>query len=227
LLGFSSPQAAIGELLQGGDEPRIVAVVKDVKLESARESAMPQGFVLTDAPQWELAVHGRDLAVARRAVEELWKLHGPPLPYELQSADEQRADAYRQEQQLTTLLAVVALLAVGVASLGAYALVADTLRRRRTELVLHRLHGASDIDIARQATAEFAVPLSIAVVLALPLAVLLGQRYLSQFVDRVCAGTGIVLPVLAASAALLVITVLAVLRHVQRALALQPVEALR
>jgi putative ABC transport system permease protein len=44
LLGFASPQAAIGELLRGGggflqegsDPRRIVAVVKDVKLESAR-----------------------------------------------------------------------------------------------------------------------------------------------------------------------------------------------
>jgi hypothetical protein len=227
LLGFSSPQAAVGELVQGPEPRRIVAVVKDVKLESAREAAMPQGFLLSDKPQWDLTVHGADLAVLRQTVEELWKAYGPPLVYEIRSADEQRADAYRQEQQLTTLLAVVALLAVGVAMLGAYALVADTLRRRRTELVLHRLHGAGDFDIVRQAAAEFVLPLLISAVATLPLAVWLGERYLAQFVDRVDSGIGIVLPILAASAAMLFINAVAVLRHLRQALALQPVEALR
>jgi putative ABC transport system permease protein len=227
LLGFSSPQAAIGELVQGPEPRRIVAVVKEVKLESAREAAMPQGFVLSDKPQGLLTVHGADLAVLRQTVEELWKAYGPPLVYEIRSADEQRADAYRQEQQLTTLLAVVALLAVGVAMLGAYALVVDTLRRRRTEFVLHRLHGAGDIGIVRQATAEFVLPLCVSAVASMPLAVWLGQRYLAQFVDRVGSGTGIVLPILAASAAMLAINAVAVLRHLRQALALQPVEALR
>ena len=171
-------------------------------------------------------MHGADLAALRRDVEELWKQYGPPLVYEIQSGADQRADAYRQEQQLTTLLAVVALLAVGVAMLGAYVLVAGTLRRRRTELVLHRPHGAGDIDLMRQVTLEFGAPLLVSAVFALPLAVLLGQRYLVQFVDRVGSGTGIALPIFAASAALLVVTAVAMLRHSRRALAIQPREVL-
>ncbi|NHX22156.1 hypothetical protein, partial [Escherichia coli] len=69
---------------------------------------------------------------------------------------------YRQEEQLRQVLSVVALLAVGVAMLGAYALVADTLRRRRTELVLRRLHGASHADIAVEVAREFRGPLLLA-----------------------------------------------------------------
>ena len=47
--------------------------------------------------------------------------------YEIQSVDELLAGAYRQEGQITSMLAAIALLAVGVAMAGAYALVADTL----------------------------------------------------------------------------------------------------
>jgi predicted lysophospholipase L1 biosynthesis ABC-type transport system permease subunit len=57
-----------------------------------------------------------------------------------------------------------------------FGLIADTLRRRRTELVLHRLHGASHAAIVYEVVAEFAVPLLIAAFLGLPLAVWLGQR---------------------------------------------------
>lgn len=235
LLGFANPQAAVGELLRGGggflqegtELRRVAAVVKDVKLESARDPAMPQGFLLSDKPQWDLTIYGGpDLATLRQAVEATWKAHGPPLVYDIQSADEQRAALYRQEQQLTTMLGAIALLAVGVAMLGAYALVADTLRRRRTELVLRRVHGAGHVDIARQVAAEFAAPLLVAAAAALPIAAWLGQRYLSGFVDRVGSMTGLVLPMLAASAATLFITALAALRHVRQALALQPIEAL-
>lgn len=235
LLGFASPNAAVGEIIRGGGSflqegtalRRIVAVVKDVKLESARDPALPQAFLLTDKPQWDLSIHGTDLATLQPAVEELWKKYGPPLTYDIQSVDEQRAAVYRQEQQLTTMLAAIALLAAGVAMVGVYALVADTLRRRRTELVLHRLHGAGHAAIVRQVTAEFAPPLLLAAALGLPLAFWFGQRYLNDFVDRVDVATGLLLPLILASIAILLITMLAAARHIRLALTLQPIEALR
>jgi putative ABC transport system permease protein len=105
LLGFASPQAAVGALLRGGggflqegtELRRMVAVIKDVKLESARDPTLPQAFLLSDKPQWDLTVRGSNLAVLRQALEELWKAHGPPLVYDIQSVDDQGADTYRQE----------------------------------------------------------------------------------------------------------------------------------
>lgn len=234
LLGFANPQAAIGALLQGGggflqegnELRRVVAVVNDVKLESARDPAMPQAFLLSDKPQWDLTVHGLNLAALRQALEELWKAYGPPLVYDIQSVDDQRADAYRQEGQLTTLLAAVAMLAVGVAMVGAYALVADTVRRRRTELVLRRLHGASNADIARATVSEFAAPLLISVASGLPIAAWLDERYLQGFVDRVAIVDGVGLPLLVGVVVTVLITAMAATRHVRGALALQPIEAL-
>jgi predicted lysophospholipase L1 biosynthesis ABC-type transport system permease subunit len=204
-----------------------VAVVKDVKLESARDPALPQAFLLIDQPQWDLTVYGPDLAALRQAVEDVWKAHGPPVPHEVQTADAQRADIYRQEEQLTTILAAVALLAVGVAMLGVYALVADTLRRRRTELVLRRLHGAANAAIAKQVAVEFAVPLLVAALVGLPLAAWLGEGYLEGFVERVNWGVGLALPLAVAGAVTVLVTTLAAWRHVRLALALRPIEALQ
>ena len=234
-LGFATPQAAVGALVRGGsgmmqtgDVPkRVVAVVKDVKLETARQAAMPQGFELSDATQWDISVHGHDMAATRQAVDELWKRFGPGLPYMIQSADELRATVYQQEQQMTTLLTAVAFLAVGVAMLGAYALVSDSLRRRRTELVLHRLHGAWHGAIVRVMMSEFRLPLLVGLAVGLSVGAMLGLRYLAGFVDRVDVGTGVVVPLVAASVAIVAVIALAALRHVRQALTIQPVEALR
>lgn len=234
LLGFENPQAAVGALVRGGggflqegnEQRRVVAVIRDVKMESARDPALPQAFVLTDKPQWDITIHGPDLAAVRQAVDELWKAHGPAVPHDTQSADQIRADFYRQEEVLTAALAGVALLAVCVAMLGAYALVADTLRRRRTELVLRRLHGADNTAIVKQVAAEFAIPLLVAAIVALPLSALLGQLYLDGFVDRTSVLVGVVWPLAAASALALIVVALSALRHVRLALALRPIEAL-
>ena len=234
LLGFATPQAALGAQLRGGGGflqegqtlRRVVAVVKDVKLESAREAALPQVFVIDDKPQWDLTVYGPDAQAVRTALDDIWKDHGPPVPHEIRASRTLLADAYQQEEVLTKLLIGPACLALAVAAAGAYALVADTLRRRRTELVLRRLHGAGSAAIAAEVVREFTAPLAIAALLALPGAAVLGRAYLSGFVDRIDAVSGLGIPLAAAALLALWMIAFAAARHVRQAVELQPVEAL-
>jgi putative ABC transport system permease protein len=234
LLGFAAPQAAVGALLRGGgaylqpgtDVRRVVAVVRDAALESARDAVLPHVFLLTDKPQWNITASGPDPKALWKALDGAWRAHGLSVPYEMKWADDLRADVYRQEGQMTATVATMALLAIAVAMIGAYAMVADTLRRRRTELVLHRLHGAGDAAIALQVASEFGRPLLAAAVLALPVAGWLGWIYLQGFQDRVAPPPAIAGMLAAALAATMLVTALAAWRHVRQALALQPIEAL-
>lgn len=234
LLGFASPQAAVGQLVLGGaaynlpgDEPRrIVAVVAQAQLQTAREAAPPKAYVLSEEYSQMLSLHAQDLPRLQAAVKQLWKQFNLPFEYRIEPVQTQLAEAYRQDGQLAGLLGALALLAVAVAVAGAYALVADTLRRRRTELVLHRLHGAGGADIVRRVAAEFAGPLSLALALGLPLAAGLAQLYLGGFTDRVSLAQGLALPLLGAAALTLLVVTLAAWRHTRLALGLRPIEAL-
>jgi len=235
LLGFATPQAAIGAQLRGGGEflqegdavRRVVAVIGDLKMESARDAAMPQGFLLTDVPQWDLTIRGDDAQALQKAIEADWEAQGAQVPYVLQSADAQIAENYRDDARFGALLTTIALLAVGVAMLGAHALIADTLQRRRMDLVLRRLHGAGDGAIVRQVARDFVGPLLISALVALPLAMWAASVYLARFVDRVGLTTGLILPVCAAVLLMIAVTALAAARHLWLALRLQPIEALR
>jgi putative ABC transport system permease protein len=234
LLGFATPQAAVGALLRGGgaylqpgtEVRRVVAVVRDAALESARDAVLPHAFLLTDKPQWNLTVSGPDPKALWNALDSAWRAHGLSVPYETKWADELRADTYRLEAQMTATVATMAGLAIAVAMVGAYAMVADTLRRRRIELVLHRLHGAGDAAIARQVVVEFALPLLAAAVIALPLGGGLGWLYLQGFQDRVAPGATLAGMLCTALLGTILVTALAAWRHVRHALALRPIEAL-
>jgi putative ABC transport system permease protein len=92
--------------------------------------------------------------------------------------------------------------------------------------VLHRLHGASGLAVAGVVAREFAPPLAAALVVALPLATWLGQRYLAGFVDRVDVFKGLMLPMGAALLFLSLVILLAAARHLRLALRLRPIEAL-
>ncbi len=234
-LGFATPQAALGAVLRGGgdylqegqDLRRVVGVVATVKQEGAREAPQAQGFLVSDEPQGNLTLYGPDLPALRAALEQAWKEIGAPLVRYVRSVDEQRSLAYQQEAQLTGLLAALALLAVGVAAIGAYALVADTLMRRRAELVLRRLHGAGTLDIVRTVLSEFRTPSALAALLSLPLAAWLGALYLGSYQERVAPLPGLLVPLLGATALTLSVLATALWRHTRLALQLRPIEALR
>lgn len=234
LLGFASPKAAVGELLLGGGEflqagqqpQRVLAVINNVKLETGRDVAQPRVFLVTENYLPFLTLYGPDPVKLRATVEQLWQKHRLPFFYILDEVSVQSRIAYQQEAQLAGTLGAIALLAAAVAAAGAYALVADTLRRRRMELVLRRLHGAGHRDIGLQVLGDFTVPLLLAGLVGLPLAVALGMFYMGGFVDRIDPAWGMGLPLLFALAIMVPITLLAAWRHVRLALSLQPIEAL-
>ncbi|WP_374661532.1 FtsX-like permease family protein [Inhella sp.] len=235
LLGFASPQAAVGQLLQGGGafmkagatSYRVVAVVADLRFEAGRLPSQPKLFHLKEGPFQLLTLQGRDIAALEQAVHDTWQRLRPALLRGVERASEQRAQAYSEERRLTGLLAVVAGLALVVALLGAQALVADTLRRRRREIVLHRLHGAGRLAIATRLLRELATPLALSLLLAPPLAAWLGWQHLQQYADRVALLPGLSVPIAAACALLLPVLLLTLAQQICEALALQPVEALQ
>lgn len=234
LLGFASPAAAVGQWVRGGgafmqagtDAYRVAAVVDDLRFEAGQLPAQPKLFVLRDEAFGLLTLHASDDAALEAAVLQTWQRLSPDRLLQVDLASRQRAAACAEEQRLTGLLLVVAALALAVAAMGTQALMTDTLRRRRREIVLLRLHGAPSGAIAHALLREFLPPLCVAAVLALPLAAWLGWHYLAGYADRVALLPGLGVPLLAALAVILPVLLLTLAQQLRTALSIQPVEAL-
>ncbi|MFY7865338.1 FtsX-like permease family protein [Roseateles sp.] len=239
-LGWGSPAQALGQPLntmmkglnQTSSTWRVVAVVANQRLESTREAGRPHAFYLKSRAQafggqrafWVLNLRMNASGDPSKVLAPLWERYFPGEPLVWESAEQVLMAAYKSDLRIAQLVSACGVLALLLAGFGVYALAAFLVQRHAKEIVLRKLHGASPLQAMKSLFREFAALLLGAALLALPLSAVLGERYLAQFADRVSLGGG---PQSWALAGLVLVTLLASLRHGWAALAMRPVLALR
>lgn len=234
LLGFTSPEAAIGQTLQvspvfnDGKPLTVVAVTDDVHLEGARTPHVPVLMLArVEIGSGTASVHSRDPALTKRRLEEVLAAEFPEEPPQVLSVRDQQGLQYSDDVRQAQLVGAISLIALLLAAVGIYALAAYTLRLREREIVLRKLHGARRHTVALLLTREFALVAGTGCLIGLPVAAWLAQTWLAAFVERAPMGPFAALPLAATVALLALVTAAAVWRHLRAAFALRPIEALR
>ncbi len=237
-LGWPRPQDAVGQqvleqtrgLDQAVQPSRIVAVVEHLALESTREPRRAQAFRLQTPPETADERSAGVLnfrstsALDEASLKALWARHFAPRPLRLENLADTLMEPYAQDVRLGRLVALCALLALVIAGSGIYALSAHLVQRHAREIVLRKLHGAGHWQALRRLGRELLLLLGAGALVGLPLSWALAQHYLGGFADQAALGPW---PQALALAALLMVALLASLRHGRLALALQPIDALR
>lgn len=225
------PQDAVGRRLQAwGDWPfeptSVIGVVDNFNLATLHEAVEPMIFFIY--PDMFSTYYVRlEPGAAREglpAIEAAWARVFPEWPFEYQFVDRAFDTAYRTEQRLGQLVAVFAGLAILIACLGLLGLAAFTAQQRTKEIGIRKALGATVAGVVAMLATDFVRPVSVAVVLAAPVAYLLIDRWLQTFAYRVEVGPGVF--VLAGVGALLV-ALLTVSVQAVRAARTDPARALR
>jgi putative ABC transport system permease protein len=264
-LGFSSPQAAVGErisfnqpppnhamssdksggpaALNGtsyGDGPSgretldgvVIGVVPDFSLFPSDDPVPPTAYsvgwtVLKPQPAATLIhvkLKGRDIPETLNAIDGLWRKTVADRPI-----DRSFLDSYIENLVITMLrqgeaFAVFAGIAVLLACLGLFALSIAAAERRTKEIGIRKAMGASSTDIVLLLLWQFLKPVLWAVVIALPLAWALMQRWLSGYAYHVTPGPW---PYLGAAALAIAIAMVTVITHAILTARAVPATALR
>ncbi|MEM9996143.1 MAG: FtsX-like permease family protein, partial [Bacteroidota bacterium] len=145
-------------------------------------------------------------------------------PFTYRFLDDAFDELYRQEERLSRVFALFAGLAIVIACLGLFGLAAYTAERRRKEIGVRKVLGASVTSVVALLSGEFTRLVAISFVVATPLAWWAMQRWLDHFAYRIDLGPGpfLVAGGLAATVALLTVSV-----HAVRAATADPVRSLR
>jgi putative ABC transport system permease protein len=226
--GAADPQKAIGKVLRIGGSPwlPIVGVVKDFKINSLKEEVKPLAIFSNNKNYYTVAVKLRTTNFSKTTaqVKSLWEKTYPEYAFTSHFSDETIARFYRQETQLSLLYKIFAGIAIFISCLGLYGLVSFMAVQKTKEVGIRKVLGASVGNIVIMFSKEFTLLISIAFIIAVPVAWYFMNGWLQNFVYRIHIGAEIFL--LAIASTLLIAWVTVGYRAVKAALE-NPVKSLR
>ncbi|MBY8337674.1 ABC transporter permease [Alteriqipengyuania sp. NZ-12B] len=227
VMGFDSPEDAIGKVV-GGDRPRtIVGVVDNVRYTSARAEIGPTFYVYkSELPDFAIATlrFTGDPRPVKEAVRAAWQESAGALPLGMETTDERLETFYEDDERTARLFAIGAGLAVLIGMVGLWGLASFNTARRVKEIGIRKSLGASATDIVKLLVGQFMRPVLIANLIAWPLAYFAMRTWLAGFDDRITLSP---LFFIGASLVAIAIAVLTVLGQSLRASRTAPAWALR
>jgi len=226
-LTISTPAKAIGRMVKvGGKLYPIVGVVKDFHTQSLRD---PIGGVVmtTDKNSYGIANIKVNMAQAPQVIarmKELWAANFPDYVFEYDFLEQTVAAFYKQENQLSTLYKIFTGIAIFISCLGLYGLIAFMAAQRKKEIGIRKVLGAPVKDILVLLSKEFTLLISIAFVIAAPVAWYFMHQWLQQYTYRISFGATFFIVTITGS---LMIAWITVAYTAIRAATANPVKSLR
>jgi hypothetical protein len=191
-LGLEDPVGKtidLGNTSDGGTGLRleIIGVMKDFHYRSLHETIQPLVFTLE--PEMPTTVLARLQAGKEREtlqkLGQFYKAFNPGFTFNYQFLDDAYQAQYVAEGRVSVLSQYAAGLAVLISCLGLLGLAAFSAERRRKEIGVRKVLGATQSGIVYLLTGEFTRLVGVAVVVGLPLGFFIARQWLSGFAYRI------------------------------------------
>jgi hypothetical protein len=209
-----------------GVNRRIVGVVRDFHVESLHERIRP--FVLRLEPTATAVVVARLKAGSEREVmarmEQLYKQMNPGFAFLYRFMDQDYQAQYVAENRIAVLSRCFAGLAIMISCLGLFGMAAFTAQRRRKEIGIRKVAGASERQVVMLLSRDFLQLVLLALAIAFPVAAWLMRQWLDGFAYSVRLGPDVFV---LTGIAVLLISILTVSFQSIRAAMENPVQSLR
>ena len=185
MMGFDDP---IGEIISfWGYEGRVTGVIRDFVIRSPFEKINPM-VIGSEKLGWRNMTHIR-LSAGRTedriaTVESIFKKYESVFPFDYKFIDEEYAAKFNEARSTESLAGFFTLIAIVISCMGLFALTAFTVERRRKEIGIRKVLGASIFDIILLVSKEYIMLTLVAFVIAAPPAWLFMHRYLDSFSYR-------------------------------------------
>jgi putative ABC transport system permease protein len=227
-LGFVDPQEVLNKEINlwGFMNGRVVGVIKDYNDRSFRRGIDPV-LITTNKriySQAGIKLMTSDVSSAMRSIEKIWGQTFPQFVFEYKFLDDKVESFYKQENELSQLYQIFAIIAILLSCLGLYGLASFMAVQRIKEVGIRKVLGATAGSIVYLFSKEFIILISIAFVIATPIAWYYMHNWLQDYVYRINISWWIFL---AGGIAAIVIALATVSFQAIRAAIANPVKSLR
>ncbi|PHN05277.1 ABC transporter permease [Flavilitoribacter nigricans] len=171
-------------ILVNGDERQIVGVVEDFHFESFYETVKPCVLLLAPleyAPRLSLKIQAGLEQETIAQVRSVYEAYYPGLVFDFKFMDEDYQQLYISERRVAVLSRYFAALAIIISCLGLLGLAMFAADRRRKEIGIRKVLGASVFGVIKILTGDFTKVVALAIVVALPISYWLAANWLNRF----------------------------------------------
>ncbi|WEK34849.1 MAG: ABC transporter permease [Candidatus Pseudobacter hemicellulosilyticus] len=187
MFGYTSPEQAIGKRFkQWGREGKIIGVLKDFHYTSLQSDIAPLTLRI-EPGAYDKVIANIPAAAAPATIatiEKKWKEFFPNRPFSYSFLNDIFDQQYRSEQRFGKLFLNFAILAIFISCLGLLGLASYSTMQRTKEIGIRKVMGASVSNILHLLSSDFLKLVSIAFVIAAPLAGFFMYRWLQDFAYR-------------------------------------------
>ena len=213
----------------GNRKVQVIGVVDDYNFESLANEVAP---IIHFYRPPENAVHS--FTVARVAAgrtadalslaKEQWELALPSVPFDYYFVDQRFQQLYEAEERLTGAISTFSMVAIIIATMGLLGLSSLITAQRTKEIGIRKVLGATVMSIIGLLSKRFALLISLAFVLTIPVAVVLLNNWLADFAYRIHLGPLVFLVALVGT---LFVALMAIGLQTAKAALANPVQSMR
>lgn len=204
--GWDDP---LGKRIPGPDftDHEVIGVVKDFHYRSLHADIEPLalsmsadlffsgindlGLSNSPSPRFLISYTTSDLPALISSLTDLWGELAPGSPFSFSFVDEALERQYRQEERLARIVTWASGIAIFIACMGLFGLASLMVVRRRKEIGVRKVLGASSPGIVYLINKEFTLLIVIAFLIGAPVSWYLIQDWLQDFAYRAPVGPGI------------------------------------
>ncbi|GAW96695.1 MULTISPECIES: ABC transporter permease [Colwellia] len=193
LAGYPSPESVIGLTLMDTNSKltaKVVGVIENVKIGSARQQALPISFNLGFDDLFStghiiIKANNTNMAKLSSQVRQLIRQELHLNDVKITTLADDYANAHKNEHLALEMVSVFSLLAIFLTCLGTFGLASFATLRRQKEVAMRKVLGASRLSIVNLLAKEFLILVTISIVIAYPLSYWLIGDWLANFNDRI------------------------------------------
>lgn len=204
---------------------QVIGVVKNFHFESMHAEIKPSYLALVPQRGTIVAsIKNTNQQATINAIEKLYKSYNQGFPFTFNFLDEAYQQQYESEARVSSLSKYFAGLAIIISCLGLFGLAAFTAQKRRKEIGIRKVIGASVGNITIMLSKDFLKLVGISLLIAFPISWLLMNNWLQGFAYRISISPAIFIT---AGLTVLLITICTISFQSIKAAIANPVQSLR
>ncbi|MBG6236802.1 ABC-type antimicrobial peptide transport system permease subunit [Pedobacter sp. CAN_A7] len=170
-----------------GKDLQIIGVIKDFHFESLHEPVRPMFLKYAPLRTNRIMVKASagEVGSVIKDLQAFYAKYNPGYPFQYRFLDQDFQAQYEAENRVALLSRYFAMLAITISCLGLFGLATFTAEKRAKEIGIRKILGASGLNIIYTLSKDFAKPVMVAIVLALPLSYVLTKTWLDSFAYRI------------------------------------------